>query len=234
MNIALLTAAGRGTRMKQEIPKQFATINNKPLIIYTLEAFQRHPNIDAIIVPCLNGWEPILEAYAKQYKITKLKWIIPGGNGGNGPHSIYLGLKELQKHCSGDDVVLIHDGNRPLISNDVISNSIVTCKEKGSAVAVVPCNEVIVRTSNNETSNECLERDTLKRTQTPHTYPLEKLLWAYEQLENKKVENVVATCDLMIKLGEKVNFSLGSEKNIKITTPEDVELFKALSEGEDN
>ena len=75
MNIALLTAAGRGTRMKQEIPKQFATINNKPLIIYTLEAFQRHPNIDAIIVPCLNGWEPILEAYAKQYKITKLKWI---------------------------------------------------------------------------------------------------------------------------------------------------------------
>ena len=145
-----------------------------------------------------------------------------------------MGLKELQKHCSGNDIVLIHDGNRPLISNDVISNSIVTCKEKGSAVAVVPCNEVIVRTSDNETSNECLERDTLKRTQTPHTYQLEKLLWAYEQLENKKVENVVATCDLMIKLGEKVNFSLGSEKNIKITTPEDVELFKALSEGEDN
>ena len=79
-----------------------------------------------------------------------------------------------------------------------------------------------------------MEKDTLKRTQTPHTYPLEKLLWACEQLENKKVENVVATCDLMIKLGEKVNFSLGSEKNIKITTPEDVELFKALSEGEDN
>ena len=230
MNIALLTAAGRGTRMKQEIPKQFATINNKPLIIYTLEAFQRHPNIDAIIVPCLNGWEPILEAYAKQYKITKLKWIIPGGNGGNGPHSIYLGLKELEKHCSLDDIVLIHDGNRPLISNDVISNSIVTCKEKGSAVAVVPCHEVIVRTDNNES----FQRDSLKRTQTPHTYPLGKLLWAYEQLENKTVDNVVATCDLMIKLGETVNFSMGSEKNIKITTPEDVELFKALSESEEH
>jgi len=228
MNIALITAAGKGSRMNQEVPKQFMPIKNKPLIIYTLEAFQNHPKIDAIIIPCLRGWEQIMTAYVKQYNITKAKWIIDGGVGDNGQLSIKLALKELEKYCSKDDLVLVHDGNRALISEDIISDSIVTCREKGGAIAVVPCNEVIVKTEDNLSSNEFLNRNELKRTQTPHTYPLGKLLWAHEEAEKRGIEKTVATCDLMMLLGETINFSIGSEKNMKITTPVDVEIFQAL------
>lgn len=234
MNVALITAAGRGSRMHQEIPKQFMPIKNKPLIIYTLEAFQNHPNIDGIIISCLNGWEKIMEAYVKQYKITKVKWIVSGGEGNNSQLSIRLALNELEKHCSLDDIVLIHDGNRALITQEIISDSIVTCKEKGSAIAVIPCNEVIVQTSDEQTSNHYLERDYLKRTQTPHTYTLGKLLWAHREAEKKNIEKMVATCDLMIQLGETIHFSIGSERNMKITTPVDIDIFEALLTTDEN
>ena len=226
MNIALITAGGRGTRMKQEVPKQFMPIKNKPLIIYTLEAFQKHPNIDAIIISCLSGWEQIMEAYVKQYNITKVKWMVEGADSSQA--SIRIALNELKKTCSDDDLILIHDGNRALISEEIISDSIVTCREKGGAIAVIPCNEVIVKTTNQETSKEFFDRNQLKRTQTPHTYTLGKLLWAHEEAVKKGIENTVATCDLMLNLGEEINFSVGSEKNIKITTPVDVEIFQAL------
>lgn len=226
MNIALITAGGRGTRMQQEVPKQFMPIKNKPLIIYTLEVFQNHPNIDAIIISCLNGWEPIMQAYVKQYHITKVKWMVQSAS--TAQDSIYLALKELESHCSKEDVVLIHDGNRALVSEEIISDSIVTCHEKGNAVAVIPCNEVIVKTSNHIDSCSFLNREELKRTQTPHTFPLEKLLWAHEEAKRKEIKNSVATCDLMMKLGETIHFSVGSEKNMKITTPVDIEIFQAL------
>jgi 2-C-methyl-D-erythritol 4-phosphate cytidylyltransferase len=228
MTIALVTAAGRGSRMKQEVPKQFMPIKNKPLIIYTLEAFQKHPNVDAIIVPCLRGWEQIMWAYIRQYNITKVKWVIDGGVGDNGQLSINLALKELAKSCDNDDIVLVHDGNRALISEEIISDSIVTCREKGNAVAVIPCNEVIVRTSNQESSTEFLNRDELKRTQTPHTFPLGKLLWAHEEAQKRGIEKTVSSCDLMMLLGEEIHFSVGSEKNMKITNPVDVEIFQSL------
>ena len=228
MNVALITAAGKGSRMHQEVPKQFMPIKNKPLVIYTLEAFQNHPNIDAIVISCLNGWEKIMEAYVKQYGITKVKWIVSGGEGNNGQLSIKLALDELAKHCSLDDIVLIHDGNRALVTQEIISDSIVTCREKGSAVAIIPCNEVIVETEDQQTSHHYLDRNNLKRTQTPHTYPLGKLLWAHEEAEKQHIERTVATCDLMIHLGETIHFSIGSERNIKITTPVDVDIFEAL------
>lgn len=120
MNIALLTAGGTGTRMHQDIPKQFLHVKNKPILIYTLEAFERHPSIDAIIVVGLERWIDIIWAYAKQFNITKLKWVVSGGNTGH--ESIRNGLLELEKHCDISDVVMIHDGNRPMISPDIISD----------------------------------------------------------------------------------------------------------------
>lgn len=226
MNIALITAAGRGSRMHQEVPKQFMPIKNKPLIIYTLEVFERHPNIDMIIIPCLCGWETIMQAYVKQYNITKVKWIVPGGD--SGQESIRLCLEELEKHCSKEDVVVVHDGNRALVSEEIISDAIVTCREKGNAVAVIPCNEVIVKTNNQMDSEEFLNRAELKRTQTPHAFSLGKMLWAHSEAEKRGIDDAVATCDLMMRLGEKIHFSIGSEKNMKITTPVDVEIFEAL------
>lgn len=226
MNVVIITAGGKGTRMHQEVPKQFMPIKNKPLIIYTLEAFQNHPNIDAILVSCLQGWEQIMQAYIKQYNITKVKWIIDGADSSQA--SIYLAIQELKKHCSLDDTILIHDGNRPLISQDIISDSIVTCNQHGGAIAAIPCIEVVVKTTDHLTSNEFFDRNDLRRTQTPHAYPLGKLLWAHEEAVKNGIQNTVATCDLMLRLGETIHFSIGSEKNMKITTPVDIEIFEAL------
>ena len=125
MNIALITAGGNGTRMHQDIPKQFLNVNNKPIIVYTMEAFQNHPDIDAIEVVCLDGWHQILEAYAKQFNITKLVGIVSGGK--NGQESIKNGLNEINKKYSKDDIVIVHDGNRPLVSEEIISDSIAKC-----------------------------------------------------------------------------------------------------------
>lgn len=230
MNIALLTAAGSGTRMNQDIPKQFMHIENKPLIIYTLEAFQNHPNIDAILVVCLDGWRDVLQAYANQFNITKLKWIVPGGS--TGQESIYNGLKVLDENCSENDIILIHDGNRALVSSDIISDSIAKCKTHGDSVAAIPCTEAVFRSEDQTTATISIPRENLFRTQTPHTYPLKKLMWAHSKAKENSITNSVATCTLMAELGEIIHFSKGSEKNMKITTVEDIDLFKSLLKSE--
>ena len=230
MNVALLTPAGKGTRMRQDIPKQFMHINDKPLIIYTLEAFQNHPNIDAILVVCLDGWHEVLRAYANQFNITKLKWIVSGGE--SGQDSIHNGLMKLKEEISEDDIVLIHDGNRALVSSEIISDSIAQCKIHGGAVSVIPCTEAVLKSDNGETSNTSIPRNDLFRTQTPHTFPLKKLLWAHEEAKKRGITNSVATCTLMVELGETIYFSKGSEKNMKITTVEDIDLFKSLLNSE--
>ncbi|MCL2096269.1 MAG: 2-C-methyl-D-erythritol 4-phosphate cytidylyltransferase [Oscillospiraceae bacterium] len=226
MNIALITAAGRGERIGQDIPKQFLHIENKPIIIYTLEAFEKHPSIDTILVVCLDGWHEILQAYAKQFGITKLKWIVSGGE--TGQESIKKGLIELSSHCSVTDSILVHDGNRALISTEIISDGLAIYKKFGNSVAVVPCTEAIFKSVDGVMSEESIPRDELFRTQTPHIYTLEKLLWAHEEAEKKNIKNTAASCALMQMLGEKTYFSAGSEKNIKITTVDDIEIFKAL------
>ncbi|MBR3621971.1 MAG: 2-C-methyl-D-erythritol 4-phosphate cytidylyltransferase [Selenomonadaceae bacterium] len=226
MNIALLTAAGKGTRMQSEIPKQFLHIRNKPVILYTMAAFQKHPQVDAIMVVSLDSWRDMIWSYARQYGIGKLKWIVEGGS--TGQESIRNGLLALEKECSTEDIVIVHDGNRPMISNEVISDSLAVCRAHGSAVAAIPCIEAIYQSKDGEASNITLDRNELFRTQTPHSYPLGKLLWAHEQAKLRHIENTTATCTLMTELGETVYFSRGSEKNLKLTTREDVEIFQAL------
>lgn len=226
MNIALLTAAGLGSRMQLDIPKQFLYIEGKPVILYTMEAFQRHPQIDAMIVVTLENWKENICAYAKKYKIDKLKWISIGGK--SGQESIKSGLDELSKHCGMNDVIMIHDGNRPFVSEEIISDSFATYQKYGSAVAAMPCIEAIFRSDNRENSTDSIPREQLFRTQTPHTYTLGKLLWAHKKAQELKIVNTTATCVLMQKLGETVYFSRGSEKNLKLTTNDELEIFKAM------
>lgn len=228
MNIALLTAGGVGSRMHNDIPKQFINIKDKPLILYTMAQFQTHPSIDAIAVVCLDGWHEILKAYAKQYNITKLKWVISGGK--NGQESIFNGLTAIKKDCCDKDIVLIHDGNRALVSHDIISDSISTCLKYGSAVAAIPCTEAIFNKASDEDmqSTISIPRDLLVRTQTPHTYILGNILNAHYEAAKRKIENTAASCVLMAELGNVIYFSSGSEKNLKITTNEDLQIFRAL------
>ena len=226
MNVALIIAGGSGTRMHQDIPKQFLTVNEKPVIVYTLEAFQNHAEIDQIAVVCIKGWEQVLKAYANQFNITKLKYIISGGE--NGQASIRNGVYELEKHCIKEDIVLIHDAFRPMVSPEIISDCIVKTKQYGCAIATIPCAEAMMQTQDGIVSTGSYPRDNLKRTQTPQGFPIGKICDLHRRALKAGVTNSVASCTLMIEMGEQVHFSAGSEKNIKLTTVEDIDIFKAL------
>ena len=228
MVTALLTAAGVGSRMNLDIPKQFIDVKEKPLIVYTLEAFQKHPAIDSIVLVTLESWIEVAESYAKQFNITKLEAIVPGGE--TGQESIHNGLVAISDMDFGPDhVVMIHDGNRCLVSTEIISDSIACFHENGSAVAAIPCVEAVFRSENSGVySNESIPREQLFRTQTPHTYSLGKLLWAHGQAAVKGLSNTAASCVLMHELGEQVYFSAGSEQNLKITTMDDLYIFRAI------
>ena len=225
-NIALIIAGRSGARMHQSIPKQFLSVNERPVIIYTLEAFQRHADIDAIAVVCIEGWEQVLWAYAKQFNIEKLKYVVPGGK--NGQDSIRNGVFELEKHYGPEDIVLIHDSIRPMVSADIISDCIVKTKKFGCAIATIPCAEAMLQTEDGLSSTGSYPRDHLKRTQTPQGFPLGKICDLHRRALEKGITNSVASCTLMIEMGEQVHFSMGSEKNIKLTTVDDIDIFKAL------
>lgn len=225
-NIGLIIAGGSGARMQQDIPKQFLTVNEKPVIIYTLEAFQRHADIDAIAVVCIDGWEQVLWAYAKQFNITKLQYVIPGGE--NGQSSIRHGVFELEKHFSAEDIVLIHDAIRPMVSSEIISDCIVKTKQYGCAISTIPCAEAMLQTKDGIESIGSYPRDELKRTQTPQGFSIQKICTLHRKALEKGITNSVASCTLMIEMGEQVHFSAGSEKNIKLTTVDDLDIFKAL------
>lgn len=227
MNIALIIAGGVGARMHQDIPKQFINVYDKPVIIYTLEAFQKHPNIDAIEVVCLDGWHDILRAYSKQFGITKLENIVSGGK--NGQDSIRNGLYDLaSRHTDPDDIVLIHDAIRPMISADIISDNIRVCRQYGNAITVIPCTAAMLKTADGISSDEQVPRDNLKSTQTPQTFYLQEIVEVHKEALKRGITNSVASCTLYIEMGKTLHLSVGSEKNLKLTTSEDIEIFMAL------
>ena len=227
MNIALIIAGGSGQRMHQDIPKQFINVYDEPVIIYTLEAFEQHPEIDAIEVVCIDGWHDMLRAYAKQFGITKLKWITSGGN--TAQESIRNGVFFLADKCSDEDIVIVHDGIRPLIEPEVISDIISKCKMHGNGVTSLPYNEQIFIKADEVSTRQYIPRDTLRRVSTPQAYHFAKLLWAYQKAfeENIGIGNGTYVNTLMVELGETLYFAAGSEKNIKLTTKDDLEMFKA-------
>ena len=226
MNIGLIIGGGSGKRMGQDIPKQFLTVNEKPVIIYTLEAFQKHPQIDQIAVVCLEGWEQVLWAYARQFNISKLAYVVPGG--ANGQDSIRNGIMELEKHASADDLVLIHDAIRPMVSAEIISDCIRVTREKGCAITTIPCAEAMLTTDDQSSSSGSFPREQLKRTQTPQGFRLGDICDLHRRALQRGITSSVASCTLKIEMGEQVWFCAGSEKNIKLTTGEDIDIFKAL------
>lgn len=228
MNIALLIAGGSGNRMGQDIPKQFMHVDGCPIIIHTMNCFQKHPDIDSIAVVCLKGWETVLQAYANQFNITKLKWIFPGGN--SGMQSIRNGIYGLKDNgCTAEDLVLIHDSVRPLLGQDIISNNIATCKAYGYAITGIQCREAILESEDGFSAMKSIPRDKLIRTQTPQTFKLGNILKVHEEAKIKGIKDSVASCTLIAEVGgREMHIVPGSEKNIKITTVEDLEILKAL------
>ena len=228
MNYALIIAGGSGNRMGQDIPKQFMHVDDCPIIVHTLLAFERHPDIHGIAVVCLDGWQTVLRSYANQFSVNKLKWIFKGGD--SGMESIHNGIYGLREEgCQGEDLVLIHDAVRPLLSQDIISSNIAICQKYGYAITGIRCREAILESEDGFSTTKSIPRDKLIRTQTPQTFRLRNIIEAHEEAAVRGIENSVASCTLMAELGgREMHIVPGSEKNIKVTTVEDLEILKAL------
>ncbi|MBR7042170.1 MAG: 2-C-methyl-D-erythritol 4-phosphate cytidylyltransferase [Bacilli bacterium] len=220
--------------MGQDIPKQFINIFDKPVLIYTLENFQNHPDIDAIELVCIEGWHDIVWAYAKQFNITKLKWIVNGG--ATGQESIRNGVFNLEGKCDDNDNIIIHDGIRPLVDSAVLSDVIIKCNEYGNAVTSLPYNEQIFVIDDEISTTKYIPRETLRRVSTPQAYKFKKLDWAYHEAFEKEIGIYGSSYanTMMVELGERLYFAAGSDKNIKLTTKDDLELFKAYLKSEQN
>ena len=235
MTIAIIIAGGSGHRMGQDIPKQFINVYDKPVLIYTLEGFQKHPQIDAIEVVCIDGWHDVLWAYAKQFCISKLKWVVSGGS--SGQESIRNGVYNLEGIARDEDTIIIHDGIRPLVDETVLSDVIVKCNKYGNAVTSLPYNEQIFVIDDDISTIKFIPRETLRRVSTPQAYKFGALLARYKEAFEKEIGIYGSsyTNTMMVELGERLYFASGSDKNIKLTTKDDLELFKAyLNSDKDN
>lgn len=228
MNTAIVIAAGVGQRTGQCVPKQFINVLDKPIIVYTLEKFQKSNRIDSIGVVCLKGWEEVLKVYGRQYGIAKLKWIVPGGN--SSQESIYIGLKYLEHICKEGDIVVIHDGIRPMVGEEIIDSCIDVCEKCGNGITALPVYEQIFKAEDEESSKEYIPRDSLKILQTPQAYKYAEIKAAYDEAFGKGIgiRGSAYANTMMAELGKTLYFSKGSTKNIKITTKDDIEIFKAM------
>lgn len=228
MNIAIIKAGGVGSRMGAGIPKQFVLVENKPVIIYTLEAFEKHPNIDEIVVVCVRGWEENLRTYASKFGITKLKKIVLGGE--TSLKSIKNGVDALEEFPD-DSMVLIHDANRPLVTEDIISGVLAQAEIHGMAVAAIPCTDEVSALGdlNDPTwSNKFVNRKELMRIQTPDAYSLGMVRSIFHNATEQQLTEIGATNVLAIKMGYTMHFALGSETNIRLTTQDDIILFEGI------
>ena len=235
-NIAIIIAGGSGSRMGQDIPKQFINVYDKPIIIYTLESFQKHPMINAIEVVCLDGWHDVLRAYARQFNIDKLKWIVSGGK--SGQESIRNGVYNLEGKVKDDDIIIIHDGIRPLVDASVLTDVIQKAVQFGNGVTSLPYNEQIfvINQDDNSTTTQYIPRETLRRVSTPQAYRFKILDTAYHEAFEKGIgiNGSSYTNTMMVELGETLHFAAGSDKNIKLTTKDDLEMFKGYLNMEKN
>lgn len=234
MNIAVIFAGGSGRRMNtRSKPKQFLEYNGKPIIIYTLELFDNHPMIDGIVVVCLEDWIPFLEKQLKKFEVNKVVRIVKGGN--TGQESIYNGLVAAEDVADDIDstVVLIHDGVRPLITEDTITENVTTVREKGNCITCVPATETFI-VKQGDGSLEIPTRANSLIARAPQSFYLNDILCAHRQAQNEGRTDFIDSCTMMSYYGLKMNTIIGPMENIKITTPTDFFIFKAMVQVHEN
>ena len=234
MNIAVIFAGGNGTRMNaKDRPKQFLLVHGKPIIVHTIEVFENHPEVDGIIVVCIKEWIDYMEEMKYRYRLDKIKKIVPGGN--TGQMSIYNGLSAAAKVFGRDNnVVLIHDGVRPLIDDETISENIKCVKENGSAVTCSPVKETVVLIESDSAIGDVVPRNQSVIAKAPQSFWLDDILSMEEKAISEGQTNMVDSCTLMRYYGKKIYTVSGSYENIKITTPEDFFMFRAIYDEREN
>lgn len=228
MTVALILAGGSGKRMQSSYPKQFLMVDGSPVIIYTMQVFQRYSGIDCIAVVCIDGWQEKLREYADQYGISKLRWIVPGGE--TVQESIRNGIYYLETACDREDIVVIHDAVRPLVEVFVLEDVLSKCQQYGNGVAALPYNEQMFIEDDGISTVEYIPREKLRKVVTPQAYRLGILADKYREAYRRGIgiQTSAYANTMMAELGERLFFSAGSEKNIKLTTEEDIDIFRAL------
>ena len=231
-NVAIILAGGKSTRNMQNIPNQFINVLGKPVIIYCLEAYQRHPAIDDIYVVCLKDWDGILEAYVQQYGINKLKGVIQAGE--TGILSVRNGVEAIKSKYSEDDIIIFQEATRPLVTEEMISKLLNACKRNGSAVTCEPMNEYVqFKLSNDDIESsyhsEYLNRHRIVTAQSPEAYPLGTVVEVFSRAEEQR-HKLDETCLAMMlnNLGYELQFYEGGHNNIKIVRQEDIAILSAL------
>lgn len=234
MNIAIIFAGGSGVRMGAGVPKQFLEINGKPIIIHTLQLFQYHEMIDKIYVSVLEDYIPYMNELVDEFRLKKVAKVIPGGK--TAQDSIYNALKMAQNENPDDSIVLLHDGVRPFVSYEVISANIECVKEKGNAITCTPCFETIMISKDGENVNEVPYRKETFSAQAPQSFYLKDIIAAHDAVRNSPngYENMVDACTIIRSQGWQAHMVEGNRGNIKVTTPEDVYMFRALLQYKEN
>lgn len=234
MNIAVIFAGGTGTRMNaKDRPKQFLMVHGKPIIVHTIEIFENHPNIDGIIVVCIKDWIDYMEEMKYRFRLDKIGKIVPGGE--TGQMSIYNGLKAASEIYGRDDnIVLIHDGVRPLIDAQTITDNIESVKKNGSAVTCAPAKETIVLVEKDSAIGDVVPRNNSVIAKAPQSFWLDEILSMQEKAISEDQINMIDSCTLMRYYGKKIYTVQGSYENIKITTPEDFYTFRAIADEREN
>lgn len=225
-NYVILLAGGVGKRMQSDIPKQFLKVDGKPIIVYTIENFQRNDQIDKIVVVCVKEWINHLRNLITQYSLTKVQWIIEGGNTGH--DSIKNGVFFLRDKIDPNDFIVIHDAVRPILPQKAIDEVLRVAHEKGNASSSIVCHPPIVYTEDFESGISDVDRDHVMLTASPQVYRLSLALKCYEKAEQENRNDFTFTSSLLIHCGERVYFAKGTTSNIKITKTEDLALFGAL------
>ena len=232
MNVAVIFAGGSGKRMNTvSRPKQFLELRGKPIIIYTLELFDTHPDIDGIIVVCIEPWIAFLKKQLKKFEITKVVEIVSGGE--TGQDSIFNGLDSAYRHFPEDSIVLIHDGVRPLITAQTITDNIEKVKEAGNCITCIPATETFV-VKKQEGNLEIPSRDNSLIARAPQSFILKDIYTAHLKAREESKHNFVDSCTMMSYYGCKMNTIIGPMENIKITTPTDFFIFRAMVEVHEN
>lgn len=234
MNIAVIFAGGSGVRMGAGIPKQFLEINGKPIIVHTLELFENHNEIDKIYVVMLEEYIPYMRRLVQRFAVSKVSAIVAGGE--TGQDSIYNGLKKAREENPEDSVVLIHDGVRPWVSYDTISRNIQGVKDNGNAITCTPCFETILMSTSGRTVETVPYRKDTYAAQAPQSFWLGEIIADHEKvrLTESRYDNLVDTCTLIKSLGKEAYMVEGNRGNIKVTTPEDVYMYRALIQYREN
>lgn len=231
-NIALIFAGGTGSRMHTvSRPKQFLELQGKPVIIYTLELFDTHPMIDGIVVVCVESWIPFLVKQLRKFEINKVVAVVPGGE--TGQDSIYNGLLSVRDKYPQNCCVLIHDGVRPLITQQTISDNIQEVRERGNCITCIPATETFVVLQEDGSLNIPSRKDSLI-ARAPQSFILSDILSAHEKARKEGRHDFIDSCTMMSHYGYKMNTIIGPMENIKITTPTDFFIFRAMVEVHEN